>query len=248
MPYRMLALVALAICGAPTAFAEQGDWTLPRTPWGDPDMQGVWTNETITPFERPVEQEGKKFLSDAEAAEIEADVARRRAASDGTSPPGSVGGYNQFWLDSGTEFLPTHQTSLVVDPASGRVPTRPSAEARRDFNRARQGDSFVYMSVWDRCIHRRASGRSRHEELESGNAEGVLHVHGHQADPNPVPGGRRDAVADSPLPGFPGSVLIGNAPDLIDPAGVVVGRNRKLGPGHASGFSDCNRSFRTTRR
>ena len=158
MSHSILAFIALAICAAPAAPADETEWTLPRTPWGDPDMQGVWTNETITPFERPVEQEGKEFLSDNEAAAIEAGVAQRRTASDGTSPPGSVGGYNQFWLDSGTEFLSTRQTSLVVDPPDGRVPTRPSAEARRDYNRSRQGDSYVYMSVWDRCISRGVPG------------------------------------------------------------------------------------------
>ena len=158
MSYRMLALIALAMCSAPLVPAEESEWTLPRTPWGDPDLQGVWTNETITPFERPVEQAGKEFLSDEEAASIEAGVAQRRAAFDGTSPPGSVGGYNQFWLDSGTEFLSSRQTSLVVDPPDGRVPTRPSAEARRDYNRSRQGDSYTYMSVWDRCISRGVPG------------------------------------------------------------------------------------------
>ena len=158
MSHILLALIALAVFAAPAAPADETEWTLPRTPWGDPDMQGVWTNETITPFERPVEQEGREFLSDNEAAAIEAGVAQRRAASDGTSPPGSVGGYNQFWLDSGTEFLSTRQTSLVVDPPDGRVPTRPSAEARRDYNRSRQGDSYVYMSVWDRCISRGVPG------------------------------------------------------------------------------------------
>ena len=158
MPYRSLAALALATCLAGMALADDGDWTLPRTPWGDPDFQGVWTNETITPFERPATQQGKEFLSDEEAAAIEEGVAQRRAASDGKSAPGSVGGYNQVWLDSGTEFLSSRQTSLVVDPPDGRVPTRPSAEARRDFHRARQGDSYVHMSVWDRCISRGVPG------------------------------------------------------------------------------------------
>ena len=158
MPYRMLALIALAACLAPAIFAEEDKWTLSRTPWGAPDFRGVWTNETITPFERPVEQEGKEFLSDEEANAIEEGVALRRAASDGTSPPGSVGGYNQVWLDSGTKFLSSRQPSLVVHPPNGRVPTRPSAEAQRDYNRARQGDSYVHMSVWDRCITRGVPG------------------------------------------------------------------------------------------
>ncbi len=158
MPHRFLAPIALAACMAPVAAPAEGDWTPSRTPWGDPDLRGVWTNETITPFERPVDQAKKEVLSPEEAARIEEGVARRRAASDGTSPPGSVGGYNQFWLDSGTQYLPSRQTSLVVDPPDGRVPTRPSAEAKRDYNRARQGESYVHMSVWDRCISRGVPG------------------------------------------------------------------------------------------
>ena len=156
----MQPLIAVAVGAAllvPLGAAD-GSWELPRTPWGDPDLQGVWTNETITPFERPADHAGKEILSDEEADEIAAGVASRRAAADGTSPPGSVGGYNQFWLDSGTEYLPSRQTSLVVEPPDGRVPTRPSAERRRDDYRARQGDSYTYMSVWDRCISRGVPG------------------------------------------------------------------------------------------
>lgn len=158
----MLSLIGVALGAALlvplAATADDSSWELPRTPWGDPDLQGVWTNETITPFERPVDHAGKEVLSDEEANEIAAGVARRRAAGDGTSPPGSVGGYNQFWLDSGTEYLPSRQTSLVVDPPDGRVPTRPSAEQRRDSYKSRQGDSYKYMSVWDRCISRGVPG------------------------------------------------------------------------------------------
>ena len=145
---------------APAAIVEDTakSWTLPRTPWGHPDLQGVWTNETITPFERPEELQGRAFLSDQEATEIEQLVAARRAAADGTSPPGSVGAYNQFWMDSGTEVLPSLQTSLVVDPPNGRVPTRPSAEARRDYYKAHSTGTYEYMSVWDRCITRGVPG------------------------------------------------------------------------------------------
>jgi len=133
-------------------------WTHPRTKWGHPDLQGLWTNETITPFERPENIADKEFLTAEEAAEIEDGIAQRRAAGDGTSPPGSVGGYNQFWLDSGTKVLPGRQTSLVVDPPNGRVPTKPSAEATRDYNKAHVADSYKYMSVWDRCITRGVPG------------------------------------------------------------------------------------------
>ena len=46
-------------------------WTVPRTPWGHPDLEGVWATDTITPFERPVDLAGKEFFSEQEAAEFE---------------------------------------------------------------------------------------------------------------------------------------------------------------------------------
>ena len=158
----LIAAVSLApapVAGqAPTAAAKTADWSPPRTAWGEPDLQGIWTNETITPFERPSELAGKPFLTKEEAVELEERTAQRRAAQDGTSPPGSVGSYNQIWFDRGTEVLSTRQTSLVVDPPDGRVPVRPSAEAKRDYNRTHNGDSYEYMSVWDRCITRGVPG------------------------------------------------------------------------------------------
>ncbi|MDE0104152.1 MAG: hypothetical protein OXN89_17395 [Bryobacterales bacterium] len=145
-----LVLLAPAILSA-------DDWTAPRTAWGHLDLQGVWTNETVTPFERPAGQH-KTTITEQEAQQIAANLARRRAETDGTSPPGSVGGYNNVWLDSGTGYLPSRQTSLVVDPPDGRVPTRPSAEARRDLYKARSTESYEFMSVWDRCITRGVPG------------------------------------------------------------------------------------------
>ena len=133
------ALLAATVWAVPAAAQpsapESGQWTVGRTPWGDPDLQGMWTNETITPFERPPQYKGKAFLTAAEAAKIEQDIAKRRAAGDGKSSPGNVGSYNQIWMDSGDKFLATRQTSLVVEPADGIVPTRDSAVAKRDYNK-----------------------------------------------------------------------------------------------------------------
>ena len=153
----VVSLAALPVAGqAPRAAADT--WTPPHTPWGHPDLQGIWTNETITPFERPSELAGREFLTEGEASQLEQQTAQKNAAADGTSPPGSVGGYNQFWMDSGTDVLSTRQTSLVVDPPDGRVPLRPEAEAKRDDNRARSTESYEYMSRWDRCITRGVPG------------------------------------------------------------------------------------------
>lgn len=127
-------------------------WTPTRTPDGQPDLQGTWTNPTITPFERPQELAGKATLSDEEAAKLE----QRAEQSRIDRPPteGDVGSYNQVWFDSGTKVVSTHQTSLVVDPPDGRVPLKRSAEEKRDFNLAHNADSYEYMSPWDRCVTR----------------------------------------------------------------------------------------------
>jgi hypothetical protein len=128
-------------------------WTPPRTPDGQPDLEGMWTNPTITPFERPIALAGKPFLTEQEAAAVEEQAAERRANADRAPVPGDVGSYNDFWFDSGTRVVATRQTSLVTDPPDGKVPVRPEAEAARDRNLANV-DSYESMSPWDRCITR----------------------------------------------------------------------------------------------
>ena len=159
----LIALMSLAPAGlaaqakTPAAPAKPArTWTPPRTPDGHPDLQGTWTNATITPFERPGDLAGKQFLTESEAAELEA----RATANRVDRPPraGDVGNYNQFWFDSGTKVVSSMQTSLVVDPPDGRVPVKPSAEAKRDYDLAHSADSYEYMSVWDRCITRGVPG------------------------------------------------------------------------------------------
>jgi hypothetical protein len=132
-------------------------WTLTRTPDGQPDLQGIWTNATITPLERPAALKDKPFLTEAEVAAMEKRIADNRVATDKFGPLAS-GSYNRFWYDDGTKVLSTRQTSLVVDPPDGRVPVKPSAEARRDDYDARNGDSYEFMSPWDRCITRGVPG------------------------------------------------------------------------------------------
>lgn len=127
-----------------------------RTVSGQPDLQGVWLNATITPFERPAALAAKAYLTEQEAAAAEAEAAKSRV--DRPPADGGPGTYNQFWFDSGTKVVATRQTSLVVDPPDGRVPLKPSAEAKRDYDLAHNSDSYEYMSVWDRCITRGVPG------------------------------------------------------------------------------------------
>lgn len=126
-----------------------------RTPDGQPDLQGIWTNATITPFERPANLAGKQTLTEEEAAALERQSAKNR---ENPPPPreGDVG--TDTWLELGTKVVSTRQTSLVVDPPDGRVPLTPEAEKIHAFQLAHNADSYEYMSLWDRCVTRGMPG------------------------------------------------------------------------------------------
>ena len=150
---------ALLVSPPNLAMAQSGaddGWTVPLTPWGEPDLQGVWTSATLTPLERPARQAGRELLTDEEAAALEQQSAASRAASDGRSAPGSVGGYNQVWLDAGTRITGSRRTSLIVDPPDGRIPWRPGEREAHDRERARYGvgpfHSYTDADTGERCI------------------------------------------------------------------------------------------------
>ena len=152
----LAALVPLPLASQTVKKPAATTWVQPRTPDGQPDIEGVWTNPTITPFERPADLGTKGVLTKEEAAAAE----KKAAAANVDKPPapGDVGNYNEVWFDRGTKVVSTLQSSLVVDPPDGRVPVKPEAEAVRDYNAAHNSDSYEYMSVWDRCITRGVPG------------------------------------------------------------------------------------------
>jgi hypothetical protein len=101
----------------------------PRTPWGQPDLQGIWDYRTITPLERPNGLSDKPFLTDEEAITFEKDENRRQnrdlidPEKGGLNyPPGGVVPYNEFWYDRGKSVVGSRRTSLIVDPPDGRLP------------------------------------------------------------------------------------------------------------------------------
>jgi hypothetical protein len=155
---RSLAAMVIVLLGISLeAQSRARPWVGPRTADGHPDLQGIWTNATITPLERPAVFTDKAFLTEAEALAFEQQAAARRDEAD-KPVPGRFESYNQFWLDGGTTVLSTRQTSLVVDPPDGRVPVRPAEEQRRDAMWAGYGDAYESMSPWDRCITRGVPG------------------------------------------------------------------------------------------
>ncbi|HEV8316416.1 MAG TPA: hypothetical protein VGQ10_03365 [Vicinamibacterales bacterium] len=119
----------MAQASKPAAKATASARAVLRTAWGAPDLQGVWDFRTITPLERPKDLSGKAVLSDVEAAEFET---RQNVRNDRETnvPKGNVGDYNQFWYDWGTRILGAKRTSLITDPADGRIPPL-TAEAQK---------------------------------------------------------------------------------------------------------------------
>jgi hypothetical protein len=98
---------------------------VPATPWGDPDLQGVWNNATSTPLQRPDSVGAKDVLTDAEAAEFQDQLAGEltRDRRDGPKEADVNRAYNEHWMDAHRlKITADHRTSLIVDPPDGRIP------------------------------------------------------------------------------------------------------------------------------
>ena len=114
----------------------QTDQSKPQTPWGTPDLQGVWDFRTLTPLERPVEFGDKAVLTPAEAkALLNKLLPPDRVDEPSGIPQQDVERYNDFWLDAGEQWDKELRTSLIVDPPNGRLPDR---VAEADANRLAQ--------------------------------------------------------------------------------------------------------------
>jgi hypothetical protein len=163
-------LIAAAVSSAIAITAQERasqPWRAPTATDGRPDLQGVWTNATLTPLERPARFAGRAYMTEAEAAEMESQAVstfEQQAAdrADSAAAPragAAVGSYNQaVWSDPDRKVVSTRQTSLVIDPPDGRVPVRPEAEQQRDAMTARATDSYEFFNVFDRCITRGVPG------------------------------------------------------------------------------------------
>ena len=128
------ALLSVSTSGqAPTRGTTEKPFSAARTPWGHPDLQGAYNVQTLTPLERPKESTGVFSLTKDDADRLAREERERVAARARPSDPNrplptagrGVGGYNDFWMDrgqSGFVIDGQHRTSIIVDPADGRVP------------------------------------------------------------------------------------------------------------------------------
>lgn len=135
-----LKLIALGgILGAgllPLAsFAADGEWQTPRTAFGQPDLQGIWTNATMTPLERPKRLGDQLVLTPEMGQKMEENspFARMKEFDSRPTDPnapaptagGNIGGYNAFWLDPGTRIVQVNgefRTSIISSPKDGQIP------------------------------------------------------------------------------------------------------------------------------
>ena len=120
------------------------------TPWGDPDISGMWSYASLTPLQRPERLGEKEFYTPEEAAQIFANTQQ-----DTPDRPGDVGSYNYQWFDRG-EVSADFRTSLIVDPPNGRLPiteaTIANQRERAEYLRDHSADSWLDRTNWDRCL------------------------------------------------------------------------------------------------
>lgn len=146
-------IVFTLVCTASAAGAQ-------TTPWGDPDLQGVWSKQTPVPLERPAAIASKPFFTKQEAADLEknalAVTLKNVAAGIATS-----GEFNEIYLESEKGRVHSNlRTSLVVDPPDGRIPFTPEGRARwlatPDLMTERAtGNSLIANSWHDRALQER---------------------------------------------------------------------------------------------
>ena len=158
MSHRCLAAVIAVVALTPMSAAAQSTNTPepPRTPWGAPDLQGVWDFRTLTPLERPAEFNGKEVLTAEEAADLEQrDAEIRSQPNPRTLQDECPDGFPicseaplayefRIWFDRGTTVVGSRRTSLIVDPPEGKIPPLTSAaeEKRAAVWETRRGVAF----------------------------------------------------------------------------------------------------------
>jgi hypothetical protein len=150
-----VSLTTLAgIASASLAVAQE--WTVPRTLWGHPDLEGLWTNATLTPFQRPAELGTKAFYEPDEVAAVEQER-RAQTNADRELPPGQVGSYNDFFFERGSGIVASRRTSLIIDPPDGRIPAltaeaQRKVDARTEYAASHPADSAADRWLTERCI------------------------------------------------------------------------------------------------
>ena len=213
----VLAVLVLAGMVPSTAAGQSGapdaGWTAPRTPDGQPDLQGIWTNNSATPMQRPEILGDKATLTAEELAQLQQTITEFRDAEQAGDLLGDrlfqqalgnatyqdfdviTGNYNAFWL---VERELDNRTSLIVDPPNGRFPpltlaAQARAAERRAYAAAHPSDGPEDRTLGDRCLHfgapRMGAGyNSYFQILQTPDHVAILQEMGHEARLIPLDG------------------------------------------------------------
>jgi hypothetical protein len=195
-------LAAQTPATSPGAAAAEKAGAVPRTPWGVPDLNGLWTGNTMTPLERPEKYANKPVLTEEEA--VAAEKAQTETALVDRAPrEGDPGTYNQIWTDPAFKVLADRRTSLVVDPPDGRIPYSAEGMKIQARAKARYGkgpyNSYVDLDTGERCI---TDGlpiyyggyNNNYQIFQSPDSVAILHEYYHEARLIPLDGRPHDAV------------------------------------------------------
>jgi len=163
MKHHVAAAVAAVALAGSTMYGQNRP--APRTPWGTPDLQGVWSFATVTPLERP-QGVTSEFLTPEEIQKLErqAIIAATDEARGADAARDVAGAYNDFWWDRGTRVA-GRRSSLIVEPGNGRLPPlTPDARKWADSEQARvrqetrngnlPASGYEDTDLWDRCLTR----------------------------------------------------------------------------------------------
>ena len=167
------ALLSVSTSGqAPARGTTEKPYSVGRTPWGHPDLQGVYDVQTLTPLERPKDSTGVALTKEEadRIARAERDRVTARAQPSDPNRPlpkagGGVGGYNDFWMDrgqSGFVIDGQYRTSIIIDPADGRVPARTAEGELR--NRRSRGTASLPTS--DALENIQPDGAGAYDDIE----------------------------------------------------------------------------------
>ena len=173
----LLAGAAISALTPPTVFAAEaapasGAYKAPMNAYGQPDLEGTWTNATLTALERPKEYGTRKVMTAKEVAKIEGSSAQLLAADNAPRDPkvkttdlphecglgfsGAGCGYNAAWIDPGTTVMRVNgepRSSFITDPVDGRLPPYKTGVRAPGLEQyAHRGENPENMAVSERCL------------------------------------------------------------------------------------------------
>jgi hypothetical protein len=206
--FRCLAAGALALICAVALCAQKpsgAKWTAPRTPDGQPDLQGVWDSASMTPLERPVELGNKEFYTPTEAAAYEKKRAQdlNRDRRDGSAEADLGRAYNDAWYDRGAHLASDLRTSRLIDPPNGRFPAMTPTAAKKykemhAWLAEHANDGPETRALPDRCLVFSQSGppflpgnyNNLYQIVQAPGVAVIVSEMGHQARAIPLTNGR----------------------------------------------------------